>query len=247
MTRSFVSCCLTVLTLVVAGCSDESPTAPSTAATAVYTGTIDPLGSAFAQFTLGDTQTTRLTFASLTAPGSDMVDMTPLTLGVGTPGADSCVVSSAIVTSVALAAQTTISLGPGLHCVSLADPDGALAGTREYAIRLIAGDPDSTNTPGNETIILTLPRGGSASRPFTSTAPGTASLYLLLDTTEPVGLGIGVPRTDSSGCFVGASIVTTSADAVVSAAVDTGRYCVKLFDAGTLSSSFSVSMTLSRP
>jgi len=248
MTRSFASYCLIILILLVAGCSKDSPTSPTTAATAVYTGTIDPLGTAFATFTLSDTRTTWLTFASLTAVGSNMADATPLTFGLGTSTGDTCTVTSAVVTPATLTAQMTTSLGAGNYCVSIADPDGVLAGSMQYAMRVVAGDFQPSGAAGSQTIVLTIPLGGSSSRPFTATAPGTASVYLALDTTEEVGLALGIPREDSSGCFVGASQVTTSVDAVVSAAVDAGRYCVKLFDPGALTaSSTSVSVTLTRP
>lgn len=217
------------------------------AVTSVFVGTIEPRGFVFAPFTIGETSVTRLTFASLTVPGSDMVDATPLTLSVGSPVGESCISSSSIVTSAALAAQTTLSLGPGAHCVSLADENGLLAAPMQFALRVVAGETDTSTMPGTNTIVLALPLGGSTSRPFTTSAPGTASLFLSQEATEPVGLGLGIPRADSTGCFVGASMVTASADAVVSTAVDAGRYCVKVFDPGTRSVQSSVSMTLARP
>src|SRR5262249_40096588 len=74
----------------------------------------------------------------------------------------------------------------------------------------------------------------------------TATVTATLVSTNPpgvtVGLGIGVAGV-VSGCPQGVSINATSG-AQLSATVDPGTYCVKVFDPGTLTSKVEFTVTI---
>src|SRR5687768_18072269 len=74
----------------------------------------------------------------------------------------------------------------------------------------------ATTTPAADpsTFASHLVKGGSASRAFAVTNAG--SIQLTLSSVTPsvvVGLGVGIPRPDGSGCSLGKSVETTAGSA----------------------------------
>jgi hypothetical protein len=91
---------------------------------------------------------------------------------------------------------------------------------------------------------------GSSSRSFTATKNGT--VVVTLDEAGPagtvVGLGIGVPFNGVSGCALNKAITATAATIPhLAEAVEAGRYCVAIFDTGTLTSTINFKMTIVFP
>ena len=91
--------------------------------------------------------------------------------------------------------------------------------------------------------------GGSASRQFTLVTGGAVGVTLT-STTPPgtvLGLGLGIPRTDGS-CALSAAVATTAGESTQLAMnADTGLFCVKVYDAGGLSSAVAFTLSISRP
>ncbi len=91
---------------------------------------------------------------------------------------------------------------------------------------------------------------GSASRAFAVRSRGTVSITLTT-TTPPgtrVGLGVGIPRGNLTGCSLTQSVATVAGAApqlIVTA--DVGDYCAQVFDLGTLTDPIGFTILLSYP
>lgn len=94
------------------------------------------------------------------------------------------------------------------------------------------------------------PRGG-ASRTLAVGQSGTVVLTLTSvrpDQSVELGVGLGIPRADGGGCHLSQSVSAVSGSAAqLSANVDAGTYCVKVFDLGTLANEVSFSITIVHP
>ena len=61
-------------------------------------------------------------------------------------------------------------------------------------------------------------------------------------------MGIGLRNATSTACLLTKEVITTAGSAPqLSATVDAGNYCVKLFDTGTLTTPMTFTITLSYP
>lgn len=91
--------------------------------------------------------------------------------------------------------------------------------------------------------------GGSASRDFTLTTAGTVGVTLKTTTPAGValGLGMGIPRSNGTCALATAVQATAGSTAQLSMPVDTGTFCVKVYDLGTLSAPVAFTLGLSRP
>jgi hypothetical protein len=90
----------------------------------------------------------------------------------------------------------------------------------------------TTTSPITETWTGIIGAGGTASRSFTTSQPGTVTVTLTLS-DAPLGIGIGVPRTANGGCRLTVSRLA-EAGGTISAPADAGAYCVQLFDDGAV-------------
>ena len=78
-------------------------------------------------------------------------------------------------------------------------------------------------------------------------------VVLMLTSVRPdqcieLGVGLGIPRGDGGGCHLSQSVSAVSGSATqLSANVDAGTYCVKVFDLGTLANEVSFSITIVHP
>ena len=116
-------------------------------------------------------------------------------------------------------------------------------------------DPPTTPTPDPTTTTVTfasnLAMGGSSTRSFDVTRAGTVSVTLIAvgnSNTLKVGLGVGIPLADGSGCVLSRSVETVSGTtAQLELAVDTGKYCLQIYDPGTLTGVVSFSINLVYP
>jgi hypothetical protein len=116
-------------------------------------------------------------------------------------------------------------------------------------------DPPTTPTPTPTTTTVTfasnLAIGGASSRSFDVTRAGTVSVTLTSvnnATTLRVGLGVGIPLADGSGCVLSRSVETVAGNtAQLELGVDVGKFCVQIYDPGTLSTPVPFSINLVYP
>jgi hypothetical protein len=63
-----------------------------------------------------------------------------------------------------------------------------------------------------------------------------------------LGIGIGIPRADGSGCFLTQSVVTAvGGTPQISASVERGQYCVRVFDPGVLANPVTFALQITFP
>jgi hypothetical protein len=104
-------------------------------------------------------------------------------------------------------------------------------------------------SPVVDTFASQLTPLGTASRGFS--VRETGSVVVTLTSVAPtaiVGLGLGIPRADGSGCNLAQSIETGAGpDAHIATTAEGGSYCVKVYDPGRLPGPVSFSVTIQRP
>src|SRR6185436_6570295 len=102
-----------------------------------------------------------------------------------------------------------------------------------------------TPSPITEIFSSQLFLGGSAARSLTAAKAGTATVTLNSagTATTKVGFGIGVPDTFGSGCLFTRSNDAATAGTSFSLPVDAGTYCVRIYDAGAMTSSVTFTIT----
>jgi hypothetical protein len=123
----------------------------------------------------------------------------------------------------------------------------ALAGCDDAST---ATSPTATS-PVTETFSGQIIPGGSAARSFTAASAGTVSITLTQigpPADLVVGLGIGIPQANGSGCHLTQAVQAAASSAPqFTAAVDAGTYCLRLYDPGTLVAPAAFSVTIVRP
>ena len=116
-------------------------------------------------------------------------------------------------------------------------------------------DPPTTPTPDPTTTTVlfasNLAMGGSSTRSFEVTRAGIVSATLVMvgnSTTLKVGLGVGIPLADGSGCVLSRSVETVAGTtAQLELNVDIGKYCLQIYDPGTLTGVVPFSINLVYP
>lgn len=118
--------------------------------------------------------------------------------------------------------------------------------------------PDSTTTttttttttsPVTETFSSQLAVGGASTRSFNAAKSGTATVTLTSiggSTSLKVGFALGILDQAGTGCLFSKSS-ETAAGGQLSAAVDAGTYCVRVYDLGTLAATTNFTVTIVRP
>jgi hypothetical protein len=111
--------------------------------------------------------------------------------------------------------------------------------------------PTAPASPQTVTFETQLYPRGAAARIFTVSEGGGVTITLTgvrPDTGAMLGVGVGIPRADGGGCLMQQSVTTVSGSAPqLTAVVDTGTYCVRVYDVGTLTSEVYFSVTLVHP
>ena len=95
---------------------------------------------------------------------------------------------------------------------------------------------------------LLLP-GGSASRDFDIVVAGPIAVTLKSTTPGgvPIGVGVGIPRSNGT-CALSAAVETAAGStAQISISAAAGAYCAKVYDLGTLSAPLAFTIAISRP
>lgn len=110
--------------------------------------------------------------------------------------------------------------------------------------------PTTRSSPATETFSSNLTVAGSATRMITAIGTGTFSATLT-SAAQPgvqVGLAIGLRNGNGSQCLVTREVIAAAGSSPqLTAQVDAGDYCVRLFDIGQLQSSMNFAIALSYP
>jgi hypothetical protein len=111
----------------------------------------------------------------------------------------------------------------------------------------VATSPTDTTSPSTITWTTQLAPRGSASRTLDVDQSGTV-FVTLQSAPLPVGLGIGVPQADGSGCRTTLSTTATAASSPqLTTAVEEGRYCVIVFDVVGLTDPITFTVEVVQP
>jgi hypothetical protein len=202
----------------------------------VLAGDANPGDTPLHTFTLPGTAPLHVMLGSIV--GSDGLPL-PATVSLvfGVPNTDETVCNplTTVQTPVALKAQINVTASSGLYCAQFLDT-GGISASFHYAIRLIYGTPTDETSSGTIDYSSSVLPGGSTSRTFGAAVEGVATITMVDFVPAGVstlGLAVGFQRNDSSGCEVSAATVVARG-AQFSVPVDAGKYCVKVFDPGTL-------------
>jgi hypothetical protein len=110
--------------------------------------------------------------------------------------------------------------------------------------------PTTPSSPVTETFSSNLVVQGSVWRIVTASQAGTLTATLTT-TNQPsvvVGVAMGLRNGATTGCLLNNSTTAAAGSAPqLSAQVDAGDYCVKLFDVGTLTTPMSFTLTIVHP
>ena len=124
-----------------------------------------------------------------------------------------------------------------------------------------SNNPTSPTSPtgSDETPAITTPLtvsfpgavgpGGSVSRTFYAQVPGLAKAAVSgISPATPLVIGLGVPRSDGTGCLLAhSSAATGGVSAEVSGAVAVGTFCVQVFAPGQSANAVTFSVALEYP
>lgn len=223
------------------GSSSSTPTTPTTTAatssTQVFSNDSTPGDTPVHAFTLPSTAPLHLTFGSLTDSTTGRPLGSAVTFIYGVPNADGtvCTPLASRSTTAALTAQFNVTASAGNFCVGLRDT-ASVPASFHYAIRIVYGTPTDGTSAGTADYASTVVPTGSTARTFLASAAGTATVTMVSlspASVSALGLGLGFQRNDASGCEI-ASAITATSGAALSLPLDAGKYCVKVFDPGTL-------------
>ena len=93
--------------------------------------------------------------------------------------------------------------------------------------------------------------GGTAGQTFIASDAGTVTLTLTSTSPAglPMGIGVGIPSASvRGGCGLAQTVWTEAGDQPqLQVEVDSGSYCVQIFDLGQLSDRASFSLTYVHP
>lgn len=111
-------------------------------------------------------------------------------------------------------------------------------------------DPVSPTTiPSTSfTYATTFTARGAVTRSFEQIGRGPVTMTLTSVTPEvPLGIGIGIPRQDGTGCNLTTALTATpAASPQITITADPGTWCVRVWDPGTVTGervSFTMSVT----
>jgi hypothetical protein len=241
--------------LSAAGCegSNPPPTTPTTptatSITQVLTGTIAAGVMPFHSFSLPSSAPLHMMLGSLTTPGEAPLGATvTLVYGVTAEDGVTCQPLKKVSATAALKAQIKVLASAGEYCLAMEDLGSVPAGSL-YAIRVIYGTPSEDSEARNLTYSSSVLAGGATARSFPAAIDGTS--FISMDAIAPasvssLGVAVGFQRNDGSGCHV-AMAFTAPRGFQTSIPVDAGRYCVKVFDPGTLTNTTAFTVTIVHP
>lgn len=218
--------------------------------TLLYNATLAAGASSFFSFATSRTQLVNINLASTMVGTTGPATPTALRMGLGVPSGIDCTPSEpAVLVTPALTAQIAKSLPAGTYCVRVSDP-GAVPDDFRFAVRIVLDNEVATrSSPATEDFATSLAVGGTTSRTLSASSAGVVQLSLqALNGASAVGIGIGIPRVDGSGCFLAQSVVVSpGAGTQLAASVARGDYCAAVFDAGALTKPVTFTLQIIRP
>jgi hypothetical protein len=253
--------CFGLSLLAISGACSSTTTAPSsvqieaTPIPYVFTGELTVGGSIFYSLSLVQANFLSVTLNSLTAGPYELPVPTTVGLAIGTvDDSGVCVHSTEVTASPAFRAQMVqVPAQAGNKCIDIFDR-GALTDTVNFNVRIVAtiaaGKPETVRpSPGSDSFTSNIPLGASVSHSLNASQNGTITVNLsgLAPTDARIGVGLGVPRADAAACNLTMYINATTGSAPITALVDRGNYCVRVFDAGALRSPATFTLTNSYP
>ena len=236
-------------------CGTSRPLGPTqpvpTNAVILFANSLSPGGRQFFSFVVDQPRTVNLTLASTMADFAGPATPTALSFGLGTPsGTDCALTSPAATVAPALLPQISLELTAGTYCVRVQDP-GTMTGPLEFAVRIVIVVGQSVfASPGTDLFSTSLAVRGATSRNLFASRAGVVALTLqgLGGGASQIGVGIGIPRADGSGCFLTQSVLTSAgASHHIAASVTSGQYCVRVFDPGTLTNPVTFALQIEFP
>jgi hypothetical protein len=253
--KRIVAVLLVCAGLVSSASCNDTPTSPGggqtvvTSVTLVFVGTVAPGESPNSPFTLPSGLPVAVTLASLTDSTTGVpLPSANVTLKFGVPTTNSGCdpLSSVTGATPRLTTHVKVLASAGQYCVGLLNTEG-LPVSANYAIRVVYGTFTETEGPGTLTWASSVLPSGSTSRSFNASADGTITIGIdTISPNVPLGVGLGIPKNDNSGCEMTTSLTATPGTQFT-ASVDAGKYCVKVFDPGTLTDSVAFQMRIIRP
>jgi hypothetical protein len=246
--------------LTVGACSD-TPLAPSslqieaTPIPYIFTGELQPGGSLFYSLSLVQANFVSVTLNSLTAGEFALPVAASVGLSIGTvDDSGVCVHGTEVTATPAFRAQLVqVPAQAGNRCIDVFDR-GALTGSANFNVRIVttiaAGKQETvTPSPGTDVFTSNLPLRASVSHSLNASQNGTMTINLtaLAPGDSRIGLGLGVLRADGAACNLTTYITATTGSAPITALVDRGTYCVRIFDTGTLRAPATFTLTSNYP
>jgi hypothetical protein len=247
---------LVAAAVAAAACDDNNTVDPGPiippSTTDTFAATLAPGASAFYSFPTFIDGTARVMLASVTeGTTANGAALSPtLTLGLGIPQGIDCATFTTVQASPGLVPQIDgYGLVPGTYCVRIADTGGALTATSSFLVRMTYPNaPTHIETAEkNEQFDTTLAVGGSSSRTLTASKSGNVQIRLqsLGNGVSRIGVGFGVPRTDETCAFTRS--METGPGGSFSIGVVAGRYCLRVYDVGALTSPTGFNVSLIYP
>ena len=253
MTRRLILICCALVAGSGCDSTPETPTTPttpsvSTAITSVFSGTLTQGGTQTWAFSLPSPAQVRFTLGSLTDTTTGQPTGRSLRLTFGIPSGTGCGPLQSVTTAAGLATHLSAFGSAGTYCVSVTDI-GQLGGSSDFAVRVTFGDPVTSSGSGVVTYTSTILPGGTTTRTFVASNPGTVAV--VFDTLTPQSasslvVGLGFPRADGGGCQLTRSFVATRGFQF-ELPVEAGTYCVGVTDAGSLAGAGQFSLRIFHP
>lgn len=112
-----------------------------------------------------------------------------------------------------------------------------------------AVDTTPVTTPVNVSFPGVVGPGGTVSRSFVAQLAGTASVTVSnISPATPLGVGIGIPRADGTGCLLSVSATAGNGNsASASTSVASGAFCVQVFAPAQTANAVTFSVALTHP
>lgn len=107
----------------------------------------------------------------------------------------------------------------------------------------------TVTTPITATFTGVVGPSGTLSRTFTAQLAGTARVVLSgITPSTALGLGMGVPRADGTGCLLTYSTTATDlSSAELSSAVGSGVFCIQVYAPASAAETVRFSVTITHP